>query len=132
MVAEAHRFLIEMEHALAEMKQHSAAAHERLAQRTVDELSLAEVEKDGPMQGLSAGLRCPPVIRDLLIVVVPDARHVNRVAFLPCPLNRFVLGLEGLEHVIGMVLDHIIVNRITFWPVLRPRLNKHIRHCRFL
>jgi hypothetical protein len=49
LVAEARRFLAEMEQALAEMKQHAAAAQERLTQRTVDEASLAELEKDTPM-----------------------------------------------------------------------------------
>ncbi len=48
-IAEALRLLTEMQETLAEMEAHLAAAHERLAQFTVDEPSLAKVERDCPM-----------------------------------------------------------------------------------
>jgi hypothetical protein len=48
-VAQARRMLGEMEEMLAQMEADYAAAQERLAQETVDEPSLAKVEKDTPM-----------------------------------------------------------------------------------
>jgi hypothetical protein len=49
LVAEAVRLLGDMERALARMEAHYAKAQERLAEVTVDEPSLAQVERDTPM-----------------------------------------------------------------------------------
>ena len=49
LIADARRLLAEMKQTLAEMEAHKAAAEERLAQFTVDEPSLAKVERDCPM-----------------------------------------------------------------------------------
>jgi hypothetical protein len=49
LVADAVRMLAEMERALARMRAHYAKAHERLADVTIDESSLAKVERDTPM-----------------------------------------------------------------------------------
>jgi hypothetical protein len=49
LVAEAVRHLGEMKKMLAQMETDYAGAQERLAQATVDEPSLARVEKDTPM-----------------------------------------------------------------------------------
>jgi hypothetical protein len=48
-VADGRRLLAEMEQSLATMQAHYAQAHARLSQYAVDELSLAEVERDTPM-----------------------------------------------------------------------------------
>ena len=48
-VADARRALTEMEQMLVQMEVDYAAAQERLAQVTVDEPSLAKVERDTPM-----------------------------------------------------------------------------------
>jgi hypothetical protein len=49
LVAEAVRILSGMRRALARIEAHYAEAQERLAQVTVDEPSLAKVERDTPM-----------------------------------------------------------------------------------
>ena len=49
LIAEALRLLAEMKQTLAEMEAHQAAAQERLVKFTVDEPSLAKVERDCPM-----------------------------------------------------------------------------------
>ncbi len=49
LVVDAVRLLSEMERALARMEAHYTKAQEHLAQVTVDEPSLAKVERDTPM-----------------------------------------------------------------------------------
>jgi hypothetical protein len=49
LVADAVRTLDEMDRALARMEAHYAKAQEHLAEATVDESSLAEVERETPM-----------------------------------------------------------------------------------
>ena len=49
LVADAVRILGEMDRALARMEAHYAKAQEHLAEVTVDEPSLAKVERDAPM-----------------------------------------------------------------------------------
>ena len=49
LVADAVRALAEMERALARMRAHYAKAQEHLAEVTVDDPSLAKVERDTPM-----------------------------------------------------------------------------------
>jgi hypothetical protein len=39
----------------------------------------------------------PPVIRLLLVIQVPHASDKRSVALLSCPIDGFVLGLEGGE-----------------------------------
>ena len=50
-----------------------------------------------------------PVIRFL-----PDTRDVRHVAVLLGPVDSFVLRLESFEHMVGVIFDHIIVNRTSF------------------
>jgi hypothetical protein len=52
----------------------------------------------------------------VLLVQVPDAGDVRRVAFLLRPGNSFVLGLERPEHVVGVILDNVIIDRGSFLP----------------
>ena len=40
---------------------------------------------------------CPPVIRDLLVIEMPNASDERMMTLLPRPLDRLVLGLEGFE-----------------------------------
>jgi hypothetical protein len=49
LVADAARILSEMERALARMKAHYAKAQEHLAEVTIDEPTLAKIERDTPM-----------------------------------------------------------------------------------
>ena len=48
-----------------------------------------------------------------------NAGDVRRMAFILRPLDSLLLRLDGLENVIRMVLDHILINRITLLPTLR-------------
>src|SRR5580704_649530 len=44
------------------------------------------------------------------------------------PIDRFLLGLEGLENMVFVILDHIILNRRTLVAPLRARLNIDVTH----
>jgi hypothetical protein len=57
----------------------------------------------------------PPVISVLFVVQVPDASDVRMMPIFLCPIDCFALSLEGSESVISVILNHIVVNRITFW-----------------
>jgi hypothetical protein len=50
------------------------------------------------------------------------------MAVTPRPLDRFVLRLEGGEHVVRMILDDIVIDRITLTTPLRAGLNVDVRH----
>jgi len=39
------------------------------------------------------------------------------------PGDSFVLGLEGLEHVVGVILDNLIGDRVPFRPSFGPSFN---------
>jgi hypothetical protein len=46
-----------------------------------------------------------PVVRNLLVVQMPDARYVGRVPLTLRPGDRLWLGLECLEDAIPLLLD---------------------------
>ena len=70
----------------------------------------------------------PPVIRLLSIIQVPDAGDKRGVAVLSRPINRFSLGFEGAEHVVRMLFDDIIVDRVPLRAALGAGFNVNVRH----
>jgi hypothetical protein len=68
------------------------------------------------------------VIRLLLVIQVPNASDMRVVAVLPCPIDRFLLRLEGGEDVVGMILDHLIVDMAPVKATLGTRLNVNLGH----
>ena len=44
------------------------------------------------------------------------------------PFDRFVLGLGRMQHMIGMIFDHIIFDVVSFLVALRARLNIDVWH----
>jgi hypothetical protein len=69
-----------------------------------------------------------PVIGFLFVVEVPDAGDMRGVALLLRPVDRFFLRFEGLEHVVGMIFDHIIIDMLALGAALGARLNVHVWH----
>jgi hypothetical protein len=63
--------------------------------------------------------RRSPLIRYLFIVEVSDAGDVRRMTLAFRPGDNFALRLEGLEHVVSVVLDHVIGDVVAFGPPLR-------------
>ena len=53
-------------------------------------------------------LNRPPVVRDFLIVQMPDPRYVGRVPLTLRPGEGLCLGLECLEDAIPLFLDDIV------------------------
>jgi hypothetical protein len=114
LVTDAVRILGEMERALARMEAHYANAQEHLAQVTVDEPSLANVERDTPSK-ITAPERamighdsaCPPLRRSGNFSSIGDAEHRCRsatqkslVTSCPCPASRrrgFALRARGVR-----------------------------------
>ncbi len=64
----------------------------------------------------------------LLVVQVPDTRDVGGMAVLLRPVDGFPLGLEGGEDVVGVVLNHVVVDRVSLGTTLRPWLNIDVRY----
>jgi hypothetical protein len=50
------------------------------------------------------------------------------MAVLLRPFDCFALGLEGGKDVIGVILNNIIIDRVSLWSTPWTRLDKHIRH----
>jgi hypothetical protein len=59
----------------------------------------------------------------LLVVQVPNTRNVRCVTILLCPGNCFVLGFESLQDMVGVILDHKIVDLAAFLATFGPRLD---------
>src|SRR6478609_4689254 len=73
-------------------------------------------------------LNRPPVVRDFLIVQMPDTRYVGRVPLTLRPGDGLCLGLECLEHAIPLFLDDIVHNSGPFPPAFGAGLNEDCRH----
>lgn len=69
----------------------------------------------------------PPMIGDPLVAEVPHARNKRLMALFFCPVDRGVLGLCRVQHVIGVVLDHVVGYRGAIAP-LRSSFNINIGH----
>jgi hypothetical protein len=48
------------------------------------------------------------VVGLLLVIEMPDSRHMRHVAILPCPVDRFLLRRGDMEHVVGVIFDDIV------------------------
>jgi hypothetical protein len=68
----------------------------------------------------------------LLIVEMSNAGDMRRMAVPLCPFDCLVLRFEGGECVVGMVLDHIVVNAGTYGMALGSGFNIDVRHCSHL
>src|ERR1700685_1153591 len=82
------------------------------------------------MAGTSPAMtpRRAPVVRTFLVVEMTNAGNERVVALLFSPIDRFFLGVESFQHVIGAIFDDIIVNRASLLTALRPRLNINVGH----
>ena len=58
------------------------------------------------------------MVRLFLVVQMPDARDQGRMTVTPGPFDGFLLRFESRPHMIGMVIDDIVVDRITLPPGL--------------
>jgi hypothetical protein len=77
-------------------------------------------------------LSFPPVIGLLLVVHVPDASDVSRMAILLRPLDRFMLCLECCEDTVSVILDYVIFDVSALLPTFRPGLDVNDRHLSLL
>jgi hypothetical protein len=68
------------------------------------------------------------VIGSLLVVQMANASDKRGMAPVSCPLDRFPLGPERAEDMIGMIFDNVVINASAFGPALRTRLNVDVRH----
>jgi hypothetical protein len=69
------------------------------------------------------------MVRLFLVVQMPDARDKRRVTVTPGPLDGFLLRLESRQHMVGMVLDDIVVDRIALPPGLWTWFDIDVCHC---
>jgi hypothetical protein len=67
-------------------------------------------------------LNRPPVVRNFLIVQMPDARYVGRVPLTLRLGDRLGLCLECLEDAIPMLLDDIVLDSAPIRPTFRAGL----------
>jgi hypothetical protein len=68
------------------------------------------------------------VIRPLLIIFVPDTSDKRGVALTFRPIDGFSLRFEGGEHVVGMILDDIIIDVAPLRATLGARFNVNVPH----
>jgi hypothetical protein len=74
-------------------------------------------------QSRNPALNRPPVVRDFLIVQMPDTRYVGRVPLTLRPGDGLCLTLECFEHAIPLFLDDIVHNSGPFRrPLGRPSM----------
>src|SRR5579864_6900438 len=74
----------------------------------------------------------PPMVRNLLVIQVPDASDKGMVTILLRPIDCFFLSFEGAEHVVPIGFDHIIVNRRPFRTALGTSFYVNVLHSSFL
>jgi hypothetical protein len=63
-----------------------------------------------------------------LIVQVPDAGNERGVAFTSGPIDCFLLGSEGAEDVIRVILDDEIVDGTSLGTAFGTRFDVYVRH----
>jgi hypothetical protein len=68
------------------------------------------------------------VIRPLLIIFVPDTSDKRGVALTLRPIDGLSLRFEGGEHVVGMILDDIIIDVAPLRATLGARFNVNVCH----
>ncbi|MDP9148960.1 MAG: hypothetical protein M3O36_03320 [Myxococcota bacterium] len=64
----------------------------------------------------------------LLIIQMAHASDHRIVTVFLRPIDRFSLGSEGAEHMVGMVFDDIVVDRATLASAFGARLNVNVCH----
>jgi len=70
------------------------------------------------------------MIRNLLVIEVPDASDKGAVTIGLRPIDCFFLGFESAQFVVRMVFDHIIVNGRPF-AILGTSFYVNVRHSDF-
>jgi hypothetical protein len=73
-------------------------------------------------------LNRPPAVGNLLVVQMPDARYVGRVAVTLRPGYRLFLGLERFEDAVTFLLDDIVLDSTTLLPAFVAGLDADFRH----
>src|SRR5487761_34531 len=81
-------------------------------------------QADGTYPPSGAPLGSPPVVRDLLVVQMPNASDERGMAPAFCPLDRFPLGPERAEHMIGMIFHNVVIDACPLGPALIPHLDE--------
>ena len=76
--------------------------------------------------GSGRQLTRPPVVRDVLVILVPDASHQRTMSPLLGPLNRLSLGLEAAENTVDVVLDNITIDGRSLADPLVALLHKRL------
>jgi hypothetical protein len=84
----------------------------------------ATVDAHGCLRQLSRS----PEVRYFLVIQMSDARNKRVMTLFPSPFDCFMLGLEGAQDVIRVVLDNEIVNWTALGATLRAGLNVNVRH----
>jgi hypothetical protein len=54
------------------------------------------------------------MVRNLLVIEVPDAGNKGMVTILLRPIDCFFLSLENAENMVSVVFDHVILNVRSF------------------
>src|SRR5579864_1174622 len=72
------------------------------------------------------------MVRNLLVIEVPDASDKGMVTILLRPIDCFFLSFESAQLVIRMVFDYIIVNGRSFRTTLGTSFYVNVRHSLFL
>ena len=70
----------------------------------------------------------PPLIGFLLIVQMANARYVRRMAVPFSPVDCLLLRFECCQHVIRVVFNDEICDRLSFSFTLRPCFDEHVGH----
>jgi hypothetical protein len=68
------------------------------------------------------------MISCFLIIQVPDTSDQRSMSFAFSPFDGFVLRLEGFEHVICVVFNDIIGDRLPLKTTLGARFNIDVGH----
>jgi hypothetical protein len=72
------------------------------------------------------------MVRDLLVIQVPDASDQGMVTILRRPIDCFFLGFESAEHLVRMGFDYIILNVRSFMAALGTSFYVNVHHSSFL
>ncbi len=72
------------------------------------------------------------MVRNLLVIEVPDASDKGMVTIRLCPINCFFLSFESAEHVVLIGFDHIIINVRSFRAALWTRFYVNVGRSYFL
>jgi hypothetical protein len=68
------------------------------------------------------------MVRILLVVEMSDPGDERFVAFLLGPFDSSCLGFGSVQHVIGVVLDNVVIDRTVFRSTLGTCFDIDVRH----